>query len=278
MWRQSRLPRSTPFRRETLTAPDGGLVRAWPALCALAPALGLLTLPHTQIGLDWLDAATLPPTAPVLLLLHTITGTARDFIELSKRAIAAGFRPVVCVRRGHLGGALGAARVNLLGSTADLRQQVAHVAALHPGAPLLAVGASAGTGLLVRYLGEEGPRAPLAAAVAICPGYDTGRGKAFSRFSAFTDAHILKAVKRFFLTRPANAAALRSVPGYQAALDARTIADYQRAVFAIEGYSSEGEMYDQTNPMGVAAAITVPLCVINAVDDPVCSVQARRRC
>ena len=33
-------------------------------------------------------------------------------------------------------------------------------------------------------------------------------------------------------------------------------------------------MHEGTNPMAVAAAMRTPLCVINAADDPVCSVQS----
>jgi alpha-beta hydrolase superfamily lysophospholipase len=228
-----------------------------------------------QVGLDWLEAPSLPVDAPVLLILHTITGTSRDFLALAKDALARGLRPVVCLRRGHTGAPLTAPRVNLLGCTADLRAQVAFVQARFPTAPILALGSSAGTGLLVRYLGEEGANAPVAAAVAVCPGYDTGPGKAFSRFSPSMDAHILKAIKRFFL-RHHNEPLLRSVLGYADVAGAKSIAAYQEAAYALEGYSSVSELHENTNPMRVAHDIRVPICVINAADDPVCSVQARR--
>ena len=208
----------------------------------------------------------------MLLLLHTITGTSREFVALARAAAARGWRAVVLLRRGHLGVPLAAPRFNLLGCTEDMRAQVAAVRARLPGAPLLALGSSAGTGLLVRYLGEEGARAPIAAAVAICPGYDTGPGRAFSRFSAAMDAHILAAVKRFFL-RPQNVALLSGVRNFAAAAGARSIAAFQAAAYGLEGHASEEEMHAARNPMGVAAAIRVPLCVINAADDPVCTVQ-----
>jgi predicted alpha/beta-fold hydrolase len=228
-----------------------------------------------QVGLDWLEAPSLPADAPVLLILHTITGTSRDFLSLAKDALSRGLRPMVCLRRGHTGAPLTAPRVNLLGCTADLRSQVAFVQARFPAAPILALGSSAGTGLLVRYLGEEGANAPVAAAVAVCPGYDTGPGKAFSRFSPSMDAHILKAIKRFFLRRH-NEPLLRSIPGYADVAGAKSIAAYQEAAYALEGYSSVEELHENTNPMGVAHDIRVPICVINAADDPVCNVQARR--
>ena len=45
----------------------------------------------------------LAPGAPVLAIMHTLTGVAADFPELAAAA-AEGFRPVVLLRRGHLVG------------------------------------------------------------------------------------------------------------------------------------------------------------------------------
>ena len=125
-------------------------------------------------ALDWLglDAA---PNAPTLVLLHTVTGDAQ-----SMRGIAAdlrkatGWRVVLCTRRGHGGLPLTAPRVNTMGCTDDLREQLQKISEELPESPLVAVGTSAGSGLLVRYLGEEGSRSLIRAGVAYCPGYDIG--------------------------------------------------------------------------------------------------------
>ena len=78
-------------------------------------------------------------------------------------------------------------RFNLLGDTHDLRHAVKHIAdkveSLRPGSPLFLVGISAGSGLLVRYLGEEGPRSLFTAAASLCPGYDLRH--AFARVQPF---------------------------------------------------------------------------------------------
>lgn len=179
-----------PLRREVLTTSDGG-----------------------EVGLDWLEDAGLSPDAPILLLMHTITGSSREFRELALGASARRWRVAVCLRRGHLGAPLKSPRFNLLGSTADLEVQIRSVRSKFPNAPLLGLGSSAGTGLLVRYLGEKGEQSAFAAAVAICPGYDTGPGGAFSRFAPFFDQHVLKAVKRLFF-RPCNLELLSTVPGF----------------------------------------------------------------
>jgi predicted alpha/beta-fold hydrolase len=246
-----RATKSTPFTRTTLTAPDGG-----------------------TIALDVLEDTALPPTAPVLLILPTITGLSRDHVHLAKSAHSKGWRAVVCVRRGHLGTPLTTPRVNLLGCTDDLRLQVEAVTARFPGAPLLGVGLSAGTGLLVRYLGEEAEKSRITAAAVLCPGYNTappelsapGKGNAFERFAGPANKQITKSVKRFFLRHDI----LRSLPSYDALQAAPSIAAYQAAAYALEGYKDAEEMYARTNPMAVADAIRTPLLIVNAKDDPVC--------
>lgn len=62
------------------------------------------------------------------------------------------------------------------GSTSDLKEQLEHIQNLFPKSDLYAVGSSAGTGLLVRYLGEQGTDTPFKAAFAMCPGYNTEIG------------------------------------------------------------------------------------------------------
>ena len=67
-------------------------------------------------------------------------------------------------------------RFNLMGDTHDLRHAVRHIVERvrreRPGSPIFLAGISAGSGLLVRYLGEEGPESPFMAAASLCPGYD----------------------------------------------------------------------------------------------------------
>lgn len=67
-------------------------------------------------------------------------------------------------------------RFNLMGDTHDLRHAVRHIVDKvrreRPGSPIFLAGISAGSGLLVRYLGEEGPESPFMAAASLCPGYD----------------------------------------------------------------------------------------------------------
>jgi Predicted hydrolase of the alpha/beta-hydrolase fold len=138
---------------EQLTMADGGITAiAW-------------------LGLD------LPADVPTVVLMHTITGTPESMREVVRDLhLYTGWRIALCLRRGHANLPMPVAKINLFGSTDDLREQIAFIQQKFPASSLYGVGSSAGTGLLVRYLGEQGDETPLKAAFALCPGYDTELG------------------------------------------------------------------------------------------------------
>ena len=269
------------WRREVLPTDDGG-----------------------EIALDWYmghsrrgdgdgdgDEIRLPEDAPVVAVMHTLTGLAEDFAELARVAAARGFRTAVCLRRGHLGKPLLTPRFNLLGDVGDMDIHVSAIKRSYPEArALFGYGESAGTGLAVRYSGEKQDDCPFAGVVCVCPGYDTTEGGAFSRFEPMLDKYLLDSVKKMFLE--ANEDVLRGgssgsvgeeeeervasssppiSPGYDEMMAARGMAEFQRRVYSVEGYGSLEEYHERTNPMGVAGDIAVPLLVINSDDDPICT-------
>jgi predicted alpha/beta-fold hydrolase len=230
-------------REDRLTMPDGGTVSVqWTGLAA--------------------DAAT-----PVLVLLHTITGSGDDlrrFIASLRKRL--GWVVAVCNRRGHGGLELTAPRINTLGSTDDLRLQLALIQQRRPAAALYGVGVSAGSGLIVRYLGEEGAQSMLRAGVALCPAYDIR--DAFRYANRAYDRYLTRRLVEFFLRR--NHAALAGVDGFENCAASRTLTEFHDRLFPLAGFASRDEYYLHSNPMEVAHGVDVPVLVINAADDPVC--------
>lgn len=228
---------------ERLTMPDGGTVSVqW-------------------LGLD------APRRTPVLIVLHTVTGCGDDlrrFVTSIRARL--GWVVAACNRRGHAGLPLTAPQVNTLGSVADFRQQLQSIEARRPAAPLYGVGVSAGSSVLVRYLGEEVERSRIRAAVAVCPPYDIRQ--------AFHDAHrtydrlLTRRLVRFFLAR--NVDVLGGVDGYGHCAAATTLAEFHDRLYPLAGFESRDEFYLRSNPMEVAHQVRVPILVINAADDPLC--------
>lgn len=228
---------------ERLAMPDGGTVSVqWHGLDA--------------------DAGT-----PVLVVLHTITGSGdglRRFIAAVHARL--GWVVAACNRRGHAGLELTAPSVNTMGSTGDLRRQLLAIEARRPGAPLYGVGVSAGSGLLVRYLGEEGRRSRLRAAVALCPAYDIR--DAFRYAHPRYDRYLTRKMVAFFLHR--NHEVLAEVDGYDDCAAATTMAEFHDRLYPLAGFATREAYYRGSNPMDVAHDVAVPVLAINAADDPVC--------
>ena len=247
-WRDARTAPLRFDRTESLTLADGGTV-----------------------SLEWLglDDPTTRGDAPTIVILPTICGdgqSLRRTVRALRRRL--GWRVVVCNRRGHGALPLTTPRFSTLGDTEDMRTQVAHIRRRVPDSPLYGLGVSAGSGLLVRYLGEEGARTPLAAAVAYCPGYDTRR--AFHRIHRAYDRYLIRVVRRYFLERHADV--LRHLPGYAEMVGSRTVGEFHDRQHRFAGFGSADEFHRHTNPMAVAHDIGIPLLILNAADDPVCTV------
>ena len=223
-------------------------------------------------ALDWLGLDTKPET-PTLVVLPSITGDAQSMRSMVRDLRRdTGWRVVVCTRRGHGDLELTSPILNTMGSTDDLREQLARISEQFPNSPLYAVGMSAGSAVLVRYLGEEGPRSAIRAGVAYCPGYDIG--VAWHRVPTMYNRLMSWRLKQYFLTR--HARALAHLHTYGACLAAPDLAGFHEALYEMAGCTDHADYLARSNPMQVMANVGVPVMIINAADDPVC-VEANAR-
>lgn len=220
-------------------------------------------------ALDWLGIDT-PASTPTLVILPSITGDAQSMrLVVKQLRRTTGWRIVVCTRRGHGSLTLTAPRFNTMGCTQDLGEQLARIAARVPESPLYGIGVSAGSGLLVRYLGEEGPHSMLRAAVAYCPGFDIS--VAWRRVPHLYSRLMVSRLKRYFLTRHAHM--LTDVSSYDACMATRDLAEFHDCIYELAGCATPESYLARSNPMLVFDRVAVPVLVINAEDDPVCVAQ-----
>lgn len=231
--------------REPLTMRDGGLT-------------ALLWCGHD-----------LPADAPTIVVLHTITGSPASMAELMHdlRTVT-GWRVVLCLRRGHADLPLVTPRLNILGCTDDLREQLDVIRSRFPESPLYGVGSSAGSGLLVRYLGEEGEASPFRAAFAYCPGYDTDVG--FEQVRPFYSRMMAKKLVRQFITP--NLDRIAHLPTTERLQAAGDLAALHRDLYELAGHDSYAAYDQASNPMYVFTGVRTPLMLLNAEDDPVCRI------
>ncbi len=222
-----------------------------------------------QTALVWIGH-DLPQDTPTVVVLHTITGSPDSMRELIQDVYQhTGWRVVLCLRRGHADLELTVPKINILGSTDDLREQLIFIQQKFPQSSLYGVGSSAGSGLLVRYLGEEGERSQFKASFAYCPGYNTD--EAFSKaHTIYSRVMAKKLIKKFVLPHVAKLAHLKTLSTLQAARD---LAGFQASTYELAGFASYDEYSKASNPMHVFQHITSPLMVLNAEDDPLCRIE-----
>ncbi|MAE92375.1 MAG: alpha/beta hydrolase [Pelagibaca sp.] len=212
----------------------------------------------------------LPETTPTIVLIHTISGSPDSMAELvNDLRRETGWRIVLCLRRGHGGLPLVTPRFNIVGCTNDFREQLAHIQQCLPDSPLYAVGTSAGSGLLVRYLGEEGRDAPFKAAFAYCPGYDTSNcfENVHPRYSRIMAK---KLVRQFVSSNEKVIAPLRTANSLKKVGD---LGEFYQALYEVAGYPDYSSYDQKTNPMNVFERIKTPIMVLNAEDDPICHIK-----
>lgn len=217
-------------------------------------------------ALHWVGSGLAPQT-PTLVVLHTITGSPhsmRGFVRDLHRLT--GWRIVLCQRRGHGALALTSPKFNTMGDTQDLRAQLHIIQERYPKSALYAAGISAGTGLLIRYLGEQGAHTPLRGAFAYCPGYDIR--VAFGRAKAPYSRMMARKLVRQFITP--NRAVLQHLPSLAALEGAQSLDEFHKHLYECAGYPSHPTYLDQCNPISVMEQVCIPLLVLNAADDPVC--------
>ena len=220
-------------------------------------------------ALYWLGDE-LPADTPILMVLHTITGTPesmsffmRDLQRLTD------FRVVLCERRGHGSSSLATARFNTMGDVDDVKQQVACIQNRFPDAPLYAAGVSAGTAVLVRYLGENLGSHPIKGAFLYCPGYDITT--AFARSVPWiSNIMAKKLIQHFVHSKPELFEDFASLKPLLASKD---LHQFHLRLYEFAGYASSEAYYAHCNPVNFMSQLDIPLLILNSEDDPVCRPQ-----
>ena len=212
----------------------------------------------------------LPKETPTIVLMHTITGTPESMRELVKDLHEhTGWRIALCLRRGHAGLPMPVPQMSIFGSTSDLKEQLSHIQKTFPQSDLYAVGSSAGTGLLVRYLGEQGLDTPFKAAFAMCPGYNTQTG--FENVHPFYSKMMTQKLFKAFVYPYKNT--WNAVASVEKVLTTKTLQEFQTTYYEMAGFT-DYQSYDQAiNPIYVFENVKIPLMILNAEDDPVCSIK-----
>lgn len=245
-----RRKRGVSFRAERIDTPDGDF-----------------------LDLEWskVDGTSLPPDAPLVLKLHGLEGSAHSgySVELARALAGRGIRSVGLNFRSCGAEMNRTARFYHSGETSDLATVLAHLATTQPATRLGVLGFSLGGNVLLKYLGEQGDRARLHAAVAVSVPYDLAAcAAAMSRGTE-------KIYARFFLrslrgkTR-AKRELLEGRCDVAGALAARSFREFDEAITApLHGFADAAAYYRESSAGPYLARIRVPTLLIHALDDPI---------
>ncbi len=237
-----------PFRRERLDTPDGDFVD--------------VDFPELGVADD----------APMVVLLHGLEGFARRgyalniYRELAARGVAsAGLNFRSCSGEPNR-----TARFYHSGDTGDLRYLVDWLRARWPGRPFGAIGFSLGGNALLKYLGEEGERSAVSAAVAVSVPYDLAAGA-----DLLERSRMGRRYARLFLKTLVEKAEAKRALLEDAGIDldqvrhARGFRDFDDAATApLHGFADADDYYARSSSAGFLARIRVPTLLLQADDDP----------
>lgn len=245
--RLARPRRLVNFRREVITTPD-----------------------DDDLVLDHLDAAA--PTAR-FVLMHGLEGSSYSvymqgllavIARAGQAATAMNFRS--CARDPRNLSRMLPNRQRRLyhsGETTDFDFLVRTLRAREPNVPLLAVGASLGGNVLLKWLGENPGQRDVTAAATMSVPYDLGAGADFLEHGAgrFYVARFLSTLKAKGL--------LRDGLDHAAMMRARTFREFDDAANApLHGFTGADDYYTRSSSIRYLDKITTPTLCISAEDDP----------
>ncbi|KAJ7063282.1 Alpha/Beta hydrolase protein [Mycena amicta] len=244
------------------------------------------------IGLDFApaDASKVPPEAPIIVVLHGLSGGSYESYVRSILVPACtpveqgglGYRAVVVNFRGCAGVPVTSGQMYSAGHTGDIRQALIYISHLYPRAPLLGLGFSLGANVLTRYLAEEGEHSRLASGCTLACPWDLAKNNYVLRYSFLgrfysraMGTNLIKLVQRHSNTLsqyPSLAEALQRLSNLKNAL----LDDFDENFTRIAGgsppefpFPDAQAYYKWASSHDVVDKIRVPFLAINSADDPV---------
>ncbi|KAJ2004364.1 hypothetical protein GGI02_002656 [Coemansia sp. RSA 2322] len=234
------------------------------------------------IGLDWSPPFAQMPEddRPIVLLSHGLSGGSQEtYVQSTAKHLTSApysFRVVVVNFRGCAGVKLTTPVLYNGGLTSDYGIAVDHVRRRFPHSKLVGVGFSLGANMLTKYVGEQGERCALHAAVSVCNPYDLAASSdaleapTFRNTRIYTPAMLLGLMNLFRRHRKVIEAGPVELD-VQAIDKISRIREFDDLITAkLFGYRDSADYYHQNSCAQFMPKIRVPFLAISAMDDPVC--------
>ncbi|MGJ0483782.1 MAG: hydrolase [Methylomicrobium sp.] len=221
---------------------------------------------------------------PIVILLHGLTGSSESgYINGLQHTLAKlGLRTVALNFRGCSGESNRLARCYHSGETEDIQFLYQTLREREPETPIAAIGFSLGGNVLLKWLGEQGDRLDLFAAIAvsvplvlnICASkLDNGFSKIY-RKSLLNELKQYVRLKLRHLERLGIEAEAEKIRQLGSLAGINSFWQYDDVVVAkLHGYRDVHDYYQRSSSRQFLKSITVPTLVIQAADDPFMTVE-----
>lgn len=208
---------------------------------------------------------THPNPKAIVLILHTLCGTYTESANLAKRfQNQYNWLSVSYSRRGHHY-KLSKPIFNTVGDQNDLKEILNEIKNRYPLLPIYAVGLSAGSSLLARYIGDHKEQSLISAAVLISPGYDFETS--LKHMPKFISTTIVKKVKKLYLHNNHQLLSNHNQNILDKLYNSKNMSDWHDHQWVYHNHVSLTEYYKHHNPVHVLEDITIPCLYISALDD-----------
>ncbi len=222
-----------------------------------------------DVLLGMLDWPVVDGGGPALILIHGLTGSQDSlYMRRTARHFVARGHPVLRLNLRAAGPSRATCGdIYYSGRTGDFRRVLAALPGDLADRALVGIGYSLGGNMLLKYMGEEGERAWLAAAATVCAPIDL----------SVTCAHMMKPRNRLYhkhiiaeMKREALAPEARLTAAERAAIaGSRTVWDYDdRFIAPRHGFAGAEDYYDKNMALRFLPGIRKPTLTIAASDDP----------
>ena len=190
----------------------------------------------------------------VVLYLHTVCG---NYTQLAHTADMLYQDNIAYVSFTRSGGDpnMKYSKFNFVGRIDELQLVIQYIKNIYPNTPIHAIGASAGSALLIRYLGGYNFDRSIESAVLVSPGYDFM--KSFESMNIVSKAYLVNKMKY----------TVRNIVPPEILKPIRTLDDWVEFQSKMLGYNSREEYVTDCNPIHYLHKINVPTLCISALDD-----------
>jgi len=235
----------------------------------------LITPDNDFIDIDWCGECD----QPLIILLHGLTGSSRSgYIKgLQRTLLTQGFRSVALNFRGCSGEYNHSARCYHSGETEDIHFLYQTIRLREPDTPIAAVGFSLGGNVLLKWLGEQGNKLSLFAAIAVSVPLvlSACATKLDHGFSKIYRENLLRDLKHHIRAKQGH---LEKLGKRQEAGKIEQLGDLSRiksfwqyddrVVARLHGFKNVQDYYQRSSSRQFLKSITIPTLLIQALDDP----------